>query len=240
MPDENPNPTPPVDPPAAPAPVTQEYVDSLKELIETQSGQISQLNEAVEGLKPKPEPPKPEDDPEFKQPENWKEVRSEFKQTAAEITRAELKKIEDEKQRIKDEEARKNEDLNKELDAALSTATEQGFIAKVTDPNDPNDAGLRDQKEVFSVAAKLGTANLVDVAKQVKAMHDRGLMYDYQKDDFVPMPGSTVNRGFSNTPPPQAPVASSGNKTPGGQSTKPDYHTLHTRSLDELIRSYGK
>ena len=260
--------TPPVGDQVTTTPsITPEDFERLTAIIEAQSAQIDSLVAAstpaiVENQ------PDPSTDPENQQPENWKAVRSEMDERAARVTRAEIEKIDRErKEAVEAEQARRSQ-LDKQFDEQLDKAQELGFLVPVSDINDPKDPGVIERKELFNIAAKLGTPNLVEVAELMKNNHQRGLFYDIPTGKYVdrnaPRPLSDEVSGFSssdapdnsngytptpgaiqrsvpnNRAPEQAPVGSSSGRSSSGTPTKIPYEEFQRLSMDRLIAKYGR
>lgn len=225
-------------PPEAPAPqpevLTKEYVDSLKELVETQTAQIAELSSTIAAAAaPDPEPPlKPEDDPDNKPFQSPKELRDELKRTSAEITRSEIERIEAERARLVTEDQKKRSDLDLEFDAMLSDAQEQGLIPAIADLNASDDPGKKARRELFAYAAFVGTSNLVAAAKTMKSARDGGLEFDMATGQFVRPAGSYQPR-------PAAPVGTSSGRTAAPSGNKPSYKDIHTKSIDKLLAEYS-
>lgn len=215
-------------------------LEEVKALSETQAAEIQEMRQGMEELKPKPEPLTPDNDPDNRPIGTFKELREEMKATASQMTKDELKRVEDERTKILNDEKTNREALDKQFDEAVDKAQTEGLISAVTNPNDPNDQGNQDRRELFAIAAKLGTANLFDVARQIKEMHDSGKRYDYQKDQFVAIAPQRTASGFTNTPPPTAPVGSSSQRVAAPNTGKPSYDTIHkARNLDDLLARYN-
>lgn len=231
MAEQDPN-VAPIVPAATPDPASPPVADEgLLELIKAQNDKIDELNAQiaaqVEAAKP---PVDPADDPENAQPADWKSVRAEMKETSAKVTRETLEKIEADKQAAIEAEAEKRRKLDEQFDAQINEAQESGFLSPIVDKDNPEDPGLLERREMFAIAAKLGTPNLKGVAESMKKMHDKGLYYDYQKGEYVDRnakvaPDPTRN-GFTGQPvTPEASAFQTPNQPPvsptGGQPTAP-------------------
>jgi len=159
---------------------------AMMELLKAQSEQIEELNKQIlaqtEANKPAPDP---SSDPEMAQPENWKQVREEMNARAAKVTQETIERIERERKEAIEAEENKRKEFDKLFDEQVSAAEKEGYLSPVKDPNDPNDVGAVERKELFAIAARLGTPNLKDVAQAMRQMHDKGLHYDYQSGQYV-------------------------------------------------------
>lgn len=216
-------------------PVVPEYVAELKSLNEAALAKIEELNQQLEALKPTPQEPAydPAADPDLVPPADWKVAREEIETRAEKKALEVVKRIEEERERIRAEEAKKAEELNARWDAQLLEAEKSELIAPIADPKNPDDAGIRDRQELFGLAAKLGTDNLPEVARQLKTMHDTGVRYDFQKDEFVRT--ESHNRAI-----PTMPVATNSRPVvPQGPAT-PDLKYLRSRSLDRIVADFER
>lgn len=211
-----------------PVPAVEPDIAAMLEAISAElKGIQTQLDEREEPLPPAvvETPLPPQNDPDYLPPTDWKALREEMRSEAD--TRAEAKfnaKL-SEQQAAADTKAQFESDLEKQFDALADEAVAKGFLPSVTDDSNFNDPGKVARRELFGFAAKLGSTNLVDVAENLKALHDNGQRYDVQTQKLV------IDR--PQNPGRFAPVGSSSART-SGPTGQMDYKTLHTTSLEML------
>ncbi len=122
--------------------------------------------------------------------------------------------------------------VDAELDAAVATLERSNIIPPITNPNDRNDPGRMARRELYGLAAKLGTTDLNAVATTTMAtLHAQGKMYDPITDSIID--------GAPAVPGASAPIGSSTGTT-GMNQTGPTYADIHgARSMDELRARAG-
>lgn len=236
-----PTPTP------ADAGVSAELLANMTRLLEQNQQETAALRAQIEeSNRPKPEPVAPELDPMNRKFETAKQVRDEIDERAERKATEILQRADAEKERIRNDELTRRKELDKMFDDQLKEAEKLNLIDPVKDKHDEADLGLSQRREIFGMAAGLKTADLVAVAKQVKALHETGRYWDMNRGEVMAISGApgTTNRvpGFrpGNAPTPAAPVGRSGQQNSGVPKKKIDYKTMHSRNLDSLIEMYER
>lgn len=165
-------------------------------------------------------------------PKSWEDVDKYVQTKVQEGVQAGIQQFQGELTQAQKDAKAAEDAVNKELDAAVDALQNEGFLPPISNPNDSNDPGRVARRELYGVAAKLGTTDLAAVAKTVlPTYHQQGKMYDPITDsliDYNPrQPGA------------QAPIGSSVTTT-GAGGNKPTYEEIHkARSFSELRARAG-
>lgn len=222
-------PTTPVVPEQTQVPETPAYVDELKGMNEALMGELAQVRQELDAIRnPKPAYD-PTTDPDMVPPSDWKAAREEMDRRADQRAMEILRQAEADKDRMRKEEEEKVAGLKAKWDGYIDEAEKAGLVSPVGDASDPADPGNRDRAEVYMLASKLGTENLVEVARTLKAQHDAGMRFDPSKGEFV---ASSPNPRMPSLPAPSR----SGARDEGKGI---DLKVIRSASLDRLVSIYG-
>jgi hypothetical protein len=166
-------------------------------------------------------------DPENKPPESWKALREEFR-TAAEIKAEEKiqKQIENQVREEADKETQ-IKSLDQQFDNLADEAVKAGFLPAVVNASDHNDAGNAARRELFGLAAKQGTVDLMGVAEVLKSLHDDGKHFDVQSGKIIRSEYRAAGKSV--------PVGSSAARVASGNLPL-TAKELHSTSIDMLLR----
>lgn len=217
--------------PTAPPEPSNEPPAWAQELITTVSEQKQTIENLQQQLNTSPEPAKTNDPYDGWQPKEWGDIPKTAEQIAKDVVGNEFATREQAA-----EEARKAaEDARKQVDTQLDNQEKQlaqsGFLPEVKNSSDPNDPGRAVRKELYGLAYKLQTTDLVAVSETMKQLHESGVRYDADTQTYLKV----------NTPPAgaYAPVGSSNSAT-AGSTGKPTYDDIHkAKSLHELAARSG-
>ena len=244
MPEKNPmenllgddKPTPPATPPPK-EPEKNEELDTLKESVNTLGENLQSLDEKLTAIDEKitTAPPPAEETPEEPpftgpsgQPKDWKEVRETSRKDAEEIVEAKLSEKEKEAEEKYAEEDKRREVMDKEFDRQIAEMEKDGMVQPIKDANDPDDPAINQRREIFGYAGyKMKTTDLRSATEALEQYHKNGMTFDPKTQRFI--------RQRTSSPGQSVPVGSSSSRGAGGKEPI-DYKTLHSNSMDELIR----
>ena len=223
---------PPEQPKDDPNKDIQEQIAALSDTLagfksEVQEG-LDGLKEEIDGVKNPIVEEKKEDPPKF-QPKSWDDIPK----TAAEIAEQTYERKEKEKQdkvtqeKLEAEEADKN--IQKEIDTQMSALEKSGMIPPIKDAGDERDPGRSARRELFGMAADMGTTNLEKVAETMNELNKQNIHYDFKSKKYLRTDGAHVGQ--------DSPIGSSGRYSGSDADTGPSYKTIHkAKSLSELAR----
>lgn len=172
------------------------------------------------------------------QPKSWDEVVQKGAETAYERMERERQEREQTATRERELTAREEAELEADIDRQLSVLEQNGYLPKVSNPNDYNDPGVATRRELLGAASYMGTPELDKVANTLTEMHKNNLVFDVQTKTYKDATGTV-------TPLPGkfAPVGNSSTHAPSGWSG-PSAGEIHNMNMDELtqlaqMRGYG-
>lgn len=193
-------------------------VDNVNKRMDKLEGQGS-----TEEQPPADEPPTPEDKKEW-QPNTWGQAEKDVRK----FTNEEL----DKRDQIKQDEVKKEGErklkVNQMLDDQEKQLEEKGMLPKMEDPNNQDDPGRIARKELYGVAAKVGSSNLLSTGEMLKDMHDSGKRFDVRSGKFVKSKPASHGK--------DVPVGSSSSTNSPQETGKPSYKDIHNLSMDQLIK----
>jgi len=200
-------------------------IDAIAGDVRKQDDKIDALNQSIAEPEVKPEEKK-----EGFVPKSWDDMPEMAKEKAEEVYNAkEAEKVEAQK-KAKDAEVTDQKNINAFIDDELKFIEDNSILADVTDPNDPEDVGVLERKELFGLALKMKTNALRDVAVQIKTLHEQGVKYDFRTQKYTRFKADASGKF--------APVGSSNKKVTQDASKKPTYSEIQSKTMDQLADEF--
>ncbi len=207
----------------------QEQIASVVEQIAEITGKIDELGTAVTSIKEAT----PVGEGTKWIPKSWDEIPALIEERATtkatEIFNAKVEEANNARnEAIKAEQVQKQQ-IDQEFEKTLVVLEKQGKIPAVKDPNNENDEGRTARRELFGLGIKYDSPNLIAMADLREQIHNQGLAYDPNANNFVKITSSAPGK--------TAPVGSVRTTAPSGGI---DQKTLRRLTLDQLVEKYGQ
>ena len=221
-----------------PTPPVKEESTETKKIIE----QITTLNETIGGLQTNIEtiqadvdalatPATPEPDKPKYQPKSWDDIPKTAEDIAQQVYDRNEKARRDAEAKRQEEETAADKNVQKEINVQVEALEKAGTIPPIKDANNENDPGRMARREIFGLAADLGTTNLDKVAETLSNLNKQNIHYDFKSKKYLRTSGVNPGQG--------SPIGSSG-ASAGSSGGGPDYKMIHkAKSLSELKRMAG-
>lgn len=166
-------------------------------------------------------------------PETWDDIPEVAQQIAEDTVNQAFEERQVAAEEAKAQEAENQKQIDTYIDSQIKSLEDANVIPKVVNMQDENDPGRAARRELFGLAARLGTMDLSRTQEVIDVLHKTGQRYDPRANN-----GQGIFLRGSNTPLPgaSAPVASSSGSS-GFSSQGPTYKDIHqSRSLDDIVR----
>ncbi len=207
---------------------TLETLNSLKASMEALTGKVTEIENKIPV---DTEEEETEEETQHFRPKTWDEIPQNAKEIAEQVidNRLEEQRLaQEEAQQAKENEAKQ---LDNVINGQIAELEKSGAIPKIENPNDENDKGRSARRELFGLAARVGTMNLQKAHEVVDILHKSGYTYDARADNFKGafVKSETTPQGYNS------PVA--GTKSSFSSSDKPSYEQIQNAggSLDKLL-----
>ncbi len=207
-----------------------EQITALNETIGGLQENIETIQADVEAIKTPAEPETPPDKPAY-QPKSWDDIPK----TAKEIAEQTYEEKEAQKQaaaeKAKADETAADKNIQTEINTQVATLEKSGALPPIKDANNKNDPGRIARRELFGLAADLGTTNLAQVADNLSNLHKENIHYDFESKKYLRSSGANPGQ--------DSPIGSSSGSI-GTLAGGPAYSIIHkAKSLSELARLAG-
>lgn len=234
---QQPQPTPPAPDPNEPPAWAKQFMTDIDERLNDFETQIAPPEPGAPiGSTGQPQPGQPQAPAQSelmaRNPQSWADVENFVNEKIQQGVQSGIQGFQNDIQTQAQQEQKAKQEVDQALDAAVANLEQQGYLPPIANPNDSNDPGRVARRELYGVAAKLGTTDLNAVATTVLPVyHAQGKMYDPITDSLIDANPAVPGR--------QAPIGSS-TATTGMGPNRPTYEQIHkARSLTELRERAG-
>lgn len=206
-----------------------ETLNNLKSTLETVNTRLDDFDARLNSFTTQPTQQTTQ---ESWRPQTWDDIPKKAEEIAEEVVEQKLEEIRLQEEEQKKLELEQQKKMDEFIDAQVAQLEQAGVLPKIQNMNDENDKGRVARRELFGLAARLGTIDLAKAAEVLNILHQAGYVYDPRakngQGDYIR--SNTTPFGINS------PVGSS-SKSTGFFSSKPSYQEIHqARSLDELVR----
>jgi hypothetical protein len=217
-------------PTTQPNPADTQILSTLTELKDSLGAFSTRLDDMDAKINEVKTPITPEPQTTWK-PKTWDEIPQKAEEIASQVVDEKLEAQRLEAEEKSNQETQQKQAIDSYLDKQVTELETAGAIPKVENKTDPNDPGNAARRELFGLAAKLGSMDLTKVAENLDIMHKSGYAFDPKANGMI---GAYVRSGMPGA---SAPVSIPGRSAGTPNTGMPSAEAIHKAKSFESLKT---